>query len=153
MAVFSHLFGGCPSEKRCCKISVPTDKYKFALWLHPDTLEKVKELYRQDDCRSKSEFIEKAIRFYIGCLTAADSASYLPNAFLSNMKSIVAESDNRHSKMLFKLAVELAMMMNVVAASNEIDEISLARLRGECIQEVKRLNGNFSFEDAVEWQS
>jgi hypothetical protein len=69
------------------------------------------------------------------------------------MKSVVAESDNRHSKMLFKLAVEMAVMMNVVAASNEIDEISLARLRGECIQEVKRLNGNFSFEDAVEWQS
>lgn len=132
---------------------MPKDKYKFALWLHPDTLEKVKELYRQDDCRSKSEFIEKAIRFYIGRLTAEDGVSYLPNAFLSNMKSIVTESDNRHSKMLFKLAVELAVMMNVVAASNEIDEISLARLRGECIQEVKRLNGNFSFEDAVEWQS
>ena len=45
------------------------------------------------------------------------------------------------------------MMMNVVAANNEIDEISLARLRGECIQEVKRLNGNFSFEDAVKWQN
>ncbi|WP_322174464.1 hypothetical protein [Acutalibacter caecimuris] len=69
------------------------------------------------------------------------------------MKSIVAESDSRHSKMLFKLAVELAMLMNVVAASSEIDEISLARLRGECVQEVKRLNGNFRFEDAVEWQS
>ena len=132
---------------------MPKDKYKFALWLYPDTLEKVKELYKQDDCRSKSEFIEKAIRFYIGCLTAEDGASYLPNAFLSNMKSIVAESDTRQSKMLFKLAVELAMMMNVVAASNEIDEISLARLRGECVQEVKRLNGNFRFEDAVEWQS
>ena len=46
-----------------------------------------------------------------------------------------------------------SMLMNVVAASNEIDEISLAPLRGECVQEVKRLNGNFSFEDAVEWQS
>ena len=110
-------------------------------------------MYRQDDCRSKSEFIEKAIRFYIGCLTAEDGASYLPNAFLSNMKSIVSESDNRQSKMMFKLAVELAMLMNVVAASSEIDEISLARLRGECVQEVKRLNGNFRFEDAVEWQS
>ena len=56
-------------------------------------------------------------------------------------------------KMIFKLAVELAMLMNVVAASSEIDEISLTRLRGECVQEVKRLNGNFRFEDAVEWQS
>jgi len=118
---------GLPVGKEVYPISVPKDKYKFALWLYPETLEKVRELYRQNDCRSKSEFIEKAIRFYIGCLTAEDSASYLPNAFLSNMKSIVAESDNRHSKMLFKLAVEMAVMMNVVAASNEIDEISLAR--------------------------
>ena len=83
----------------------------------------------------------------------ASQSSSTANALLSNVKSIVAESDNRHNKMLFKLAVEMAVMMNVVAASNEIDEISLARLRGECIQEVKRLNGNFSFEDAVEWQS
>lgn len=152
-AVFHQIFRGCAARRECCRISVPKDKYKFALWLHPDTLSKVKELYRQDDCRSKSEFIEKAIRFYIGCLSAEDGTSYLPNAFLSNMKSIMAESDNRHSKMLFKLAVELAMLMNVVAASSEIDEISLARLRGECVQEVKRLNGNFRFEDAVEWQS
>lgn len=108
---------------------------------------------RKDKSKSQSEFIDRAIRYYAGHVMADEDTSYLPNALLSNMKSVVAESDNRHSKMLFKLAVEMAVMMNVVAASNEIDEISLARLRGECIQEVKRLNGNFSFEDAVEWQS
>ena len=60
---------------------------------------------------------------------------------------------NRISRMLFKLAVELAVTMNVVAASQEIDRISLERLRGECVKEVKRLNGSFSFNDAADWQS
>ena len=133
-------------------MSIPKDKYKFALWLYPETLDKVKELYRQDDCKSKSEFIEKAIRFYIGHLTANDDTSYLPNALISNLKSIVAESDNRQNRMLFKLSVEMAMMMNVLAANSEIDEESLIRLRGECVKEVKRLNGSFSFDDAVDWQ-
>lgn len=133
-------------------MSIPKDKYKFALWLYPETLDKVKELYRQDDCKSKSEFIEKAIRFYIGHLTADDDTSYLPNALISNLKSIVAESDNRQNRMLFKLSVEMAMMMNVLAANSEIDEESLIRLRGECVKEVKRLNGSFSFDDAVDWQ-
>lgn len=131
----------------------PKGKKKFLLWAYPSTLELVKSNYRKDKSKSQSEFIDRAIRYYAGHVTADDDTSYLPNALLSNMKSIVAESDNRQSKMLFKLAVELAMLMNVVAANNEIDEISLARLRGECIQEVKRLNGNFRFEDAVEWQS
>lgn len=133
-------------------MAAPKDKYKFALWLYPDTLSRVKELYKQDGCRSRSEFIEKAIRFYIGHLTAEDDTSYLPNALLSNMKSIVAESDNRQNRMMFKLAVEMAMMMNLMAAEQEIDRISLERLRGECVKEVKRLNGSFSFEDAYEWQ-
>ena len=96
--------------------------------------------------------IEKAIRFYVGYITAGEDQSYLPNAFLSTMKSIVAESDNRQNRMLFKLAVEMAMMMNLIAAEHDIDPVSLERLRGECVKEVKRLNGGFSLEDAYEWQ-
>ena len=45
------------------------------------------------------------------------------------------------------------MMMNVVAANNNIAPVSLERLRGECVKEVKRLNGAFSFDDAVSWQN
>lgn len=130
----------------------PKDKKKFLLWAYPSTLELVKNNYRKDKCKSQSEFIERAIGYYVGHVTADDDTSYLPNAFLSNMKSIVAESDNRISRLLFKIAVELAVTMNVVAATNEIDEITLSRLRGECVNEIRRLNGTISFEDAVEWQ-
>ena len=130
----------------------PKEKEKFTLWLYPETLKKVTEIYRQNDCVSRSEFIEKALWFYIGYLTAEDKSSYLPNMFLSNMNSIVSESDSRQSKVIFKLAVEMAIMMNLMAWHLDIDKTSLERLRGECIKEVKRLNGNFSFDDAVEWQ-
>lgn len=99
-----------------------------------------------------SEFIEKAIRFYLSYLSASDDSSLLPNTFLSSMKSIVAESDNRISRLLFKMAVEMAMMMNILAAMDDVDEVTLSRLRGECVKEVKQLNGAFSMEDAVKWQ-
>ena len=64
----------------------------------------------------------------------------------------VAESDNKQNRMLFKLAVEISMMMNLMAATQDIDKIALERLRGECVKEVARLNGAFSFEDALDWQ-
>ncbi len=130
----------------------PKGKKKFLLWAYPSTLELVKNNYRKDKSKSQSEFIDRAIRYYIGHVTAEEDTSYLPNAFLSNMKSIVAESDNRQSRLLFKLAVEIAILQNLIAATNDIDPISLERLRGECVKEVKRLNGSFSFEDAVDWQ-
>lgn len=128
------------------------NKKKFALWMYPDTLEKVGKVYQQDNCDSRSEFIEKAVNFYIGYLTSEDKDGYLPSVVTSTLKAIVAESDNRTSRMLFKIAVELAVLQNVVAATNEIDEVALNRLRGECVKEVKRLNGSLSFADAVDWQ-
>ncbi len=131
---------------------IPKDKQKFPLWAKPETLESVKKLYRSNNCKSQSEFIEKAIRFYIGYLTADEPKSYLPNMFLSTMKSIVRESDNRLGRLLFKMSVELSMLLNVAAALWNVDRSELARLRGNCIEEVKRINGTISFDDAMDWQ-
>ncbi len=128
------------------------DRRKFALWAKNSTLDSVKKFYKEDDCESQSEFIEKAILFYLGYLLTEKSKSYLPNVVTSTLKGIVAESDHKQNRMLFKLAVEMAMMMNVIASSQNIDKLSLESLRGECVKEVKRTNGNFSLEDAVDWQ-
>lgn len=68
------------------------------------------------------------------------------------------EAEKKEIKRRFQLwirpsTLELAVMMNVVAANNNIDPVSLERLRGECVKEVKSLNGVFSFDDAVSWQN
>lgn len=127
-------------------------KRKFALWIDDSTLELARNLYKDDNCSSQSEFIAKAIVFYAGYLSSEQNTKYLPNIVTSTLKSIVRESDNRTGKLLFKLAVEQAMTMNVLAATQDIDESSLSRLRGYCVEEVKRINGLFSFETAVDWQ-
>lgn len=128
------------------------NKARFTLRIAENTYSLVKQWYKQDNCESMNEFIEKAILFYVGYLSAENRRSYLPNIVTSTLKGIVSESDNRQNRMLFKLAVEMAMMMNVIASSQNIDKLSLERLRGECVKEVKRTNGLFSFEDAVDWQ-
>ena len=127
-------------------------KRKFALWIKQSTIDMVENIYKDDNCSSRSEFIEKAIVFYVGYLSANDNSQYLPNVVTSTLKSIVAESDNRMSRLIFKLAVELAMTMNIIASSQDIDKLTLTKLRGEYIKEVKKLNGSFSFDDAYDWQ-
>ena len=132
---------------------VSKDKVKFIAHLYPETVKTVDDMFRQADCRSRSEFIEQAIRYYVGYLTANDDTSYLPIAMLSNMKSIVAESENKISKIIFKVAVELGMIQNAFAYSHQdITAESLARLRESVENEVKCTNGMLKLEDAVEWQ-
>ena len=42
------------------------EKRKFALWISKDTIEKAKKHYKDDNCSSASELIEKEILFYLG---------------------------------------------------------------------------------------
>ena len=77
----------------------------------------------------------------------------LPNYMLSTMKAIVDNSTTRQNRILFKLAVEMAIMMNVLASHCEIEEENLSNLRYNCIQEVKRINGMLSFDDDYHWQN
>ena len=128
------------------------DKKRFALWAKKETLQKIDDWYKKANCLTKSELVEKAVDFYVGYLSSNDNKEYLPNIVLSTLKGIVAESENKQGRVLFKLAVEMAIMMNLMASEQELDGIELERLRGECVKEVKRLNGSFSFEDALAWQ-
>ena len=68
------------------------------------------------------------------------------------MRSTVRDSENRTCRLLFKLAVELDMVMNVLAAGMEIPQEDLDRLRGRCVREVKSTNGSVTLKDAVDYQ-
>lgn len=128
------------------------NKRKFALWIHPSTIEKVERLYELDNCRSKSEYIEKAVQFYSGYVTAQDGKDYFPEAIVSTVQGSLDSFENRMASLLFKNAVELAMMMHITAANFRIDQDTLSRLRGKCVTDVKKLNGRIDFEDAVKYQ-
>ena len=117
-------------------------KRKFVLWVKESTLEQVRNWYPQDNCSSQSEFIEKAIWFYIGYISSNNESDYLPKILISTLKGILNESDNRISRILFKLAVEQAIAMNVIAATNGITKEQLHSLRGTCVQEVKKTMGS-----------
>ena len=66
------------------------------------------------------------------------------------MKGIVTESINKQNTLLFKIAVELHILSNIVATLNpDIDEVTLQRVRGYSTEQVKRTNGIITFEEVL----
>ena len=104
-------------------------KEKFALWLRPETKQMVEKNYKDAGCRSRSDFIEKAIVFYCGYLTATDYREYLPNIIVSTMKGNLDSFENRMANLLFKSSVELSMLLHVIAATHNIDGDTLENPR------------------------
>ena len=133
-------------------MAIPKNKKKFLLWAKEETYEKLEHLYKDDGCKTRSEFIEKAIHFYCGFLTAEEYKTYLPEVVISIIESAIDGFENRVASLLFKMAVEINMMLHVTAANSEIDEETLSELRGLCVEEVQRLQGKISFDDALKFQ-
>ncbi len=128
-------------------------KQHCSYMIEQEIVDRVEKNYLEDGSRSRSEFVEKAISFYCGFITAQNYKDYFPEVIVSTVKASLDSFENRMSSLMFKTAVELSMMLHVIAATQEIDEDTLSRLRGVCVEDVKRLNGNISLEDANRFQN
>ena len=128
------------------------NKKKFALWIHPSVLEQVGEAAPKDNCASQSEFIEKAVKFYLGYLAGQDALGYLCADFVQYHSGLCSSCEDRLSRNMFKLAVEQAKLSHLFGAFHDVNEEVMRRLQAKCAEEVKHLNGLIRFEDAYKFQ-
>ena len=128
-------------------------KIRIPLWIYPSTDGEVENAYESDNCRSKSEFIEKAIQFYIGYLKQERNVNYLSPRITSTVEAVVNGTEQRLSRNLFKIAVELGKISHTLAAANDVDEETLRELHAMCVDEVRHINGCINFESAVKFQN
>ncbi len=127
-------------------------KKRYTVWLSEELIDKINKSYKQLGFRTKNDLVEEAVIFYLGYLSQKENRDFYSSVVTSTVKSIVEESENKLSRVIFKFAVELAITMNLIAASHKLDKVTLDRLRGECVNEVKRLSGDFDFDTAELWQ-
>ena len=128
---------------------MPEEKMRIHTRVTQEMERKINAAMEKANCQSRNEFLEKALQFYCDYLAAEDVADFLPPIFVHAMQGTLQCSEDRIARLLFKLTVELSMMMNVLAAGLEIDSSQLDALRWRCVQEVKKTNGTITFKDTL----
>lgn len=98
--------------------------------MSPETAEKLEHWYRQDGCRSKNEFLERAVNYYADHL-AAGTSTMLPRAVQSAIDGRLQLLEQRLSSLLFKQAVELDMGLSLLAECVNLDESVLRKQRAK----------------------
>ena len=122
-----------------------------------ETKRKIERWYREDNCRSKNEFIEKAVNRYADMLSAGESTT-LPRVVQSAIDNRLKLFEDRISSLLYKQAVEMDMMTSLVLQSLNVSEEVLRQERAKSIAAVKRTNGQLRLEQKLrelereEWQ-
>ncbi|MCI8777297.1 MAG: hypothetical protein HFK00_07930 [Oscillospiraceae bacterium] len=127
-------------------------KQKMAVYFQPETIKKLEQEYREDNCASKTEFIEKAVKFYIGYLRQQEEVNYLSPLKTETVKAQIKGTEQRLARLIFKVAVELGKLSHMTAALNDVDDETLKSLHAMCVTEVRKINGIIDYEDAVAYQ-
>lgn len=127
-------------------------KEQMTIRLYPETRRRMDSWLEESNSKNRNEFVEKALRFYMGYLGAEDITEYLSDALVAALRGIIADNANRTNSLLFKCAVEQGIMAHTIAAHFRDTMEDRCALRGYVVDEVLRTNGQIKFEDAQDVQ-
>ena len=127
-------------------------KTRVGFYIDSELLAKCDNCLRAANAQSRNEFVNDAIRMYVGHWEATDTQQYLSRYITSAMRGMLDDTENRMATLLFKLTVELGITMNVLAAMADIDDETLRKLRIKCVEDAKRTNGTVTFAGVVKSQ-
>ncbi len=128
------------------------NKQRTAVWLYPKTIENIDAKLHGANCKSRSEFIENALSFYSGFLESQNATPFLSQAILDAISGTLQISEHRTSNNLFRLSVEINMMMHLLATTLDVTDEELRSLRSRCVREVKQTKGRITVDHAIEFQ-
>lgn len=129
------------------------NKTKFSVRIDTRLVELLDESLERGNHRSRTELIEEALRFYLGYLTSGRIEDYLLRSISSLVLGAIRDTENRLARMDYKTACCLDKLTHVIAyTSPDIDDETMRSLHIMSIEEVSRLNGTISYENAVKFQ-
>ena len=146
------VLSGDTRKKGVNDLMTENSKIKKGFWLSEDLDEKIDIYLRLDNCSSRSEFVEQALRFYIGYLNTKNAGAFLPETLSAMMTGTLDYYAGRIGSLLFKQGVDLNVLGQIIAYDTDIDEGEYQRLRGKAIRDMKHTNGRISFKDALDFQ-
>jgi len=127
-------------------------KSKYSFYLYPSQMEEIKNFMDQANAKSQSEFVSDAIRFYIGYLQQGKNVDYLAPIIAQTIKEEIRSTEKNISQILFKLAVESAMLSELQATQIRVTDEQMEQLRRMCSRIVSENNGIITFEKAYKHQ-
>ena len=104
------------------------------------------------DASSRSEFVEKAIRYYAASLGADMHKEILSEELIRVIRDNIKNAENHIASALFKMAGEQAVLSLMFADRivGDIDRDELRAYRNDAYNAIRRLHGVFMFEDALD---
>jgi len=116
-------------------------KVKTGFWIDKNLMEEIDASLEKAHAHSRGEFVKKAVLFYTSYLNAVKTEEYLLPTISAYLKGYIGGTEDRISKLLYKLTVEISMMNRILAYDKELDEVWIDYVRELSEKEVQEIVG------------
>lgn len=125
-------------------------KTKIGLSLSDELLKLEEQRRTEMGFGSRSELFEAAVYEYISRKSVARFADTTATVYEQIEGRAIKELENRLSKLMFKIAIELAQSNLLMTKAFNLDETDIYDLRKHAYRLVKQSHGTVSFAKAIE---
>lgn len=100
---------------------------------------------------SRNEFIRDAVEFYLEWLSRESSEKFLTPALESVFSAKLRDTEDRLSRILFKMAVEQNVLARIILEDGHYvyEKDFVEQIRRHAVQHVKETNGKVSIVDLI----
>lgn len=124
-------------------------KQRISLYLDRKLIKRVDKIIKEYGFHSRNEFYSKAAENFIADELLADNKSMVGEKLAKSVAELSEDNARAISKGLFRYAVQLEMVMRMMAEQFEYDIDSIEAMRREAINNVRRTRGKVRLEDIL----
>lgn len=131
------------------KVTDPENKQRISIYIDRDLVKKADGLLSLADCKSRNEFVTKAIERYIAELALGGDISFVTEALSASISKACNESFAKVSGALFRYAVYVDMMVRILAECVDLTPGELEEFQRQAYNNVRRTRGKVSLDETL----
>lgn len=117
------------------------DKQRISIYMNRELVEQADRYQAEAGCYSRNDFVTAAIRHYIAGLKLQENDDIFCERLASAISTVLEKQTIQISKGLFRYAVELEIIMRMMAENQKASPEKLIAFRREAINNVRRTKG------------
>ena len=131
------------------KVTDPENKQRISIYIDRDLVKEADGLLSLADCKSRNEFVTKAIERYIAELALGGDISFVTEALSASISKACNESFAKVSGALFRYAVYVDMMVRILAECVDLTPGELEEFQRESYNNVRRTRGKVPLDETL----
>lgn len=125
------------------------NRQRISLYLDRDIVKKADKMMKEYGFKSRNEFYTEAVESFIADDLLQENESALSDKLARAIAELSEDNAKAISKGLFRYAVQLEMVMRMIATLSDISDEEVENMRHEAINNVRRTRGKVNLKDII----